>query len=92
MANYKRGTNRIFYQPPDFAAAVVTAYFYTPKLVQTNVYTFTQLEPGLYYLDFKFEDIGDYIGVFYENGIKKHTRVFKVETGYSLYWNGEPLL
>jgi len=86
MANYKRGTNRLFYQPSNFHDAVITAYFYTPKLVKTETYTFTKIEDGLYYLDYKFDDIGEYLGVFFEDDIKTASLVFKVELGYSLWW------
>lgn len=86
MANYKRGVNRLFYQPSSFHSAVVEAYFYTPKLVKTETYIFTELENGLYYLDYKFEDIGEYLGIFFEDSIKIASKVFKVELGYSLWW------
>jgi hypothetical protein len=84
--NYKRGPNRIFYQPTAFQDIDVTIYFYNPALEKTDIYNFTKLEEGLYYLDYDFEEIGEYVGIIFESGVKKKTSVFKVEPGYSLYW------
>lgn len=78
MANYAQGSNRIYYVTSAFKSYVITVYFYTPKLEKTQILTFTELEPGVYYLDVAFTKLGDYIGIFFEDEAKKAAQVFKI--------------
>jgi len=93
MANYRIGKNRIYYQPSNFQSAIIEAYFYSPKGIKSDTYSFIELEDGIYYSDVFFDDLGDYLGVFFEDGEKKSSLVFKVdEKRFSLFWEGEPLM
>jgi len=92
---YRIGQNRIVYQTKSFNTVEVTAYIYNPDLEQSELYTLSELEPGIYYLDYAFNRIGDYIMVTFENGIRSVGKVLKVDEvskDYTLFWEGQPLL
>lgn len=73
------GRNRIVYKSEGFETNLtVTAKFWDPFLETTYTDEFIELEDGLYYLDFDFNHEGTWIGLFYENGEKKSTQIFKV--------------
>jgi hypothetical protein len=61
---------------------VITAYMYSPSLVKTGPHPLTELdeEDGFYYFDFNFNEEGAWIGIFYENGVKKLSNVFRVDS------------
>lgn len=93
MANYRRGWNRIFYRTKGFADVLnVEVYFYSPKLEKSETLTMTKLEDSLYYIDYYFDCIGDFLGVFLEDSVKAGTHVFKVEHGGHIFFEGQPLL
>lgn len=76
---YTTGINRIVYRAESFVAGkVVTAHFWSPTLVKSALQTFTEVELGLYYLDYNFANMGTYLGLFYENGVAKASGVFRV--------------
>jgi len=76
---YTTGTNRIVYRSVGFAAGLtVTAYIWSPTLVKSDLQTFTEVELGLYYLDYNFASVGTYLGAFYEGGVAKASGVFRV--------------
>ena len=76
---YTTGINRIVYRSVGFAAGLtVTAYIWSPTLVRSALQTFTDLELGLYYLDFDFASVGTYMGTFYEEGVATASGVFRV--------------
>jgi len=76
---YTIGVNRVFYKAENFAAGkTVTAYFWSPTLVKSALQTLTELEEGLYYIDYNFAVAGVYGGKFYENGVGKAPGVFRV--------------
>jgi len=76
---YSTGTNRILYRAETFGTEkTVTAYFWNPSLEKSDLQTFTEIEQGLYYLDYNFASEGTYIGLFYEDGTKKASQVFRV--------------
>jgi len=78
---YNTGVNRVIYRAEAFGAGkTVTAYFWNPSLVKSDLQTFTEVELGLYYLDYDFTTTGTYIGLFYENDVAKVNGVFKVST------------
>ena len=54
---YTTGANRIVYKAESFGASkTVTAYFWNPSLEKSSLQTFTEIELGLYYLDYDFEE------------------------------------
>ena len=76
---YTTGVNRIVYGSVGFAAGLtVTAYIWSPALVKSALQTFTEVELGLYYLDYAFATIGTYMGIFYEGGVAKARGIFRV--------------
>lgn len=76
---YETGTNRLIYKAEGFATGLtVTAYIWSPTLVKSALQTFTEVEEGLYYLDYNFTVVGTYFGKFYEGGTAKTTGVFRI--------------
>jgi len=76
---YITGVNRIVYRSVKFATGLtVTAYIWSPTLVKSALQTFTEVELGLYYLDYDFASLGTYFGLFYENTVAKASGVFRV--------------
>lgn len=76
---YTTGVNRIVYRSVGFTAGLtVTAYIWSPTLVKSALQTFTEVELGLYYLDYDFASVGTYMGTFYEGGVAKASAVFRV--------------
>jgi len=76
---YTTGVNRIAYKSENFGTGkTVTAYFWNPSLIKSDLQTFTEIELGLYYLDYDFVNAGTYIGLFHEDGIAKTFGVFRV--------------
>jgi len=76
---YSIGVNRIIYKSENFATGkTVTAYFWNPSLAKSALQTFTEIELGLYYLDYNFNVAGTFIGLFYENAVAKTFHPFRV--------------
>ena len=76
---FETGTNRIIYRSESFVEGLtVTAYIWNPSLVKSSLQTFTEIEEGLFYLDYDFTVSGTYTGVFYEDAAKKTSGVFRV--------------
>lgn len=76
---YTTGTNRVIYKAEGFGTGkTVTAYIWNPSLVKSPQQVFTEIELGLYYLDYNFASLGAYVGLFYENGVAKTAGIFRV--------------
>lgn len=76
---YTTGTNRLVYRSVGFATGLtVTAHIWSPALAKSDLQTFTEVELGLYYLDYDFASLGTYFGLFYENDVAKTSGVFRV--------------
>ena len=79
MYTTELGSNRIVYKATDFHSGVaVTAYVWSPSLVKSSEQTFTEIEEGLYYLDFNFAAIGVWPMLLYEDGSKVGFAVMRV--------------
>lgn len=77
---YTTGVNRIIYKAEGFATGkTVTGYLWSPAKVKSSLQAFTELELGLYYLDFDFASAGTWTGVFFEGGVAKTPGVFRVK-------------
>ncbi len=75
------GRNRVVYQATAFQSGLtVTACFWNPFLEKGPPQQFEELSDGLYYLDFDFSHEGTWIGLFFEDGEKKTSQVYKVTT------------
>jgi len=76
---YSTGVQRILYKAEGFAAGkTVTAYMWSPSLAKSALQTFTELESGLYYLDYDFTVVGTWLGLFFENTVAKVPGVFRI--------------
>lgn len=76
---YTSGVNRVVYKAEAFGTGkTVTAYFWNPSLTKSALQTFTELELGIYYLDYDFTVNGTHIGLFYEGGVAKTVGSFRV--------------
>jgi len=76
----KTGTKRLVYKSENFIESLtVTAYFWNPSLVKSDLQTFTEVESGLYYLDYNFSVTGTYIGLYMEGGVKKSGGAIRVQ-------------
>lgn len=76
---YEQSRKRIFYKANNFATdKTVTAYLWDPNLNKSSLQTFTELEEGLYYLDYTFDKEGSYVGKFYEDDIPTVSGVFDI--------------
>lgn len=77
---FKKGTERLVYKAKGFKTGqTITAHIWDPTFTKSALLTLTEIEKGLYYLDFNFTQEGTYIGLFYENGIESAMGVFRVE-------------
>jgi len=75
------GPNRIIYKATKFRTGrTVTAYLWSPSLVKSDLQTFTEIEQGLYYLDYDFGTAGAWPLIIYEDGTKKGFAVIRIET------------
>lgn len=75
---YNEGVNRLFYKAEGFAEGKeVTIVIWNPILTKTE-YSLEELEEGMYFIDFNFDCRGVWMGLFYENGVKKVSAVFRV--------------
>jgi len=88
---YRYGPNRIYYQTSGFVPKTISCFFYAPDGRSTLTYSFTEIEAGIYYADVVFSEYGDYLGVFYENGNRVTTRIFKVTKLFHTFYEGQPL-
>ncbi|GAH60534.1 unnamed protein product, partial [marine sediment metagenome] len=78
---YTTGVNRIVYRSVGFATGLtVTAHFWSPATppVRSGLQTFTEVELGLYRLDYNFASLGTYFGLFYETAVATTSGVFRV--------------
>jgi len=79
--DYYLGQNRLMFQAPQFTTGMtITTYMYSPQMVKSGLLELIEFEEGFYYLDFNFTEQGAWIGIFYENGVKKLSNVFRVGT------------
>ena len=79
--DYHLGLNRLIYQGPNFATGLtITVYMWNPSMVKTGPFSLTESEEGFYYFDFNFNQEGPWIGLFYENGVRTLSSVFRVGT------------
>ena len=75
----RTGVERIAYKAKGFATGkTVTAYIWSPTLVKSLEQALTELEDGIYYLDYNFSTEGSHIGIFYEDGVPQTFTTFRV--------------
>lgn len=75
------GEHRVIYRAVDWGTGLtVTAYLWSPALVKSELQSFTEIEDGLYHLDFDFTEMGAWTMLMYENGVKAGFAVMRVES------------
>lgn len=85
---YPLGQNRLIYKAPGFTTGIsISVIMWSPSTVKSASLPLTELEEGFYYFDFNFSEVGPWIGLFYENGAKVLSHVFRVgvESGIIRY-------
>lgn len=79
MQSFATGSERIFYKAVNFQTGLtVTAYLWSPILVQSALQTLTEISDGLYYLDYNFDTAGPWPILFMEGGVKVSFAVMRV--------------
>lgn len=76
------GISRLFYRAAkNQTGLTVTAYLWSPATppAKSALQTFTELEGGIYYLDFNFTAYGAWAALFYENGQPTTFGVWRIE-------------
>ena len=82
---FDEGVNRVWYRPIGFKTGLsVQLQLWSPDLNKKELQTFTELEEGLYYLDYNFSCSGTWVGIVYENGTKVGSSTF----GVGIQWPG----
>ncbi len=76
---HKTGVNRIVYKAWGFSTGkTVTAYLWSPTLEKSALQTLSEIELGLYYLDFSFSSVGPWLVLFYEDAVPADFGVYRV--------------
>jgi|SRR3990167_8380870 len=76
---FKPGVNKVFYKSKGFNGGIlVTVEMVFPNLVDRIGLYLDEFEEGVYFLEYNFEFLGKYVGVFYENGKKAQVSSFLV--------------
>ena len=76
---YFRGTNRIFYRSKGFQEGLdVTAQFLNPSMIWGSEVVLDELGSGLYFFDLMMNQVGTWVGLFYEDGEKVLSQNFYV--------------
>jgi len=76
---FDEGINRVFYRPPNFGTGLTIAIqLWDAHLQKRPLRIFKELEEGLYYLDYDFNQRGNWVGIVYENGEKETSQTFQI--------------
>lgn len=77
---YGLGTSRLIYQSKGFVSGkTVTGRMFKPDLTSEDI-VYTEIADGFYYYDFDFTTTGVYSLLVYENGAKKKSNTYRVNT------------
>jgi len=77
---YTKGTNRIWYRPRDFVSGLsVTLQMRKPNgnLCQEQDLVEVDTE-GVYFIDYNFDELGQWLGIIKENNTRKTSTVFQI--------------
>jgi len=76
---YQKGKIRLFYKASAFRQGIqITARYWNPTLVRSGELVALELADGVYYFDVCLEETGDYMWLFFENGVKSVPLVMTV--------------
>ncbi|MHA1883070.1 MAG: hypothetical protein ACTSUO_08500 [Candidatus Thorarchaeota archaeon] len=77
---YSFGSNRIFYRSASFKEGLqVSVDLLSPNLIVHKGISLVEVGSGIYYFDYDFLQEGVWVGIFYENGVKKTSQNFLIE-------------
>ena len=79
--NYTPGSHRLWYKSKGFVEGLnVIVDFTSPTLRRFEDMAFVEESGGLYFLDFEFDEYGDWMATIYENGIKVSCQGYNIST------------
>jgi hypothetical protein len=79
---FPQGFKRLFYQSAKLVEGKeVTVLLRKPNLTCVPTATLSELGNGLYCLKYNFDEIGDYVGTFFEDGEPTGSAIFRVSLG-----------
>ena len=74
------GNHRIIYASKGLVTGLtVRAYIWDTNDVRSGALVVTEIEEGLYCLEYDFDEAGLYMGVFFEDGYASRAQVFRVD-------------
>jgi hypothetical protein len=78
--NYHTGVNRIWYRAAKFATGVdVKVRFRKPDGTLIESFSVPESEDeGIYYLDYNFSELGQWLGIFFEGDLKTSSSIFHI--------------
>lgn len=92
---FSEGVNPVWYRAANFATGKnITVRFRKPDSTLVGPYTVPESEDaGIYRLDYNFDGLGQWVGVFFENGLKTSSSVFHIvpKTSPIVPYNGETM-
>lgn len=78
---YFVGSNRIIYKSTAFKEGLaIFVDLLRPDMSREPSIVLTEIGDGLYYFEYNFLEVGVYTGIFYENGVKKISQNFRIDT------------
>jgi hypothetical protein len=92
---FSEGTNKVWYRPANFCKqCVVAVKFRKPDGTVLEPFVLPDCESkddGVYCFDYNFDALGQWLGIFYEDGIKVASSVFNIvpKTDPSVPYEGE---
>jgi len=79
--NYTIGIHRLWYKSRGFVEGLsVTVDFLSSSLRKFEDLAFVEESGGRYYLDFEFDEYGDWVATVYENGEKVSCQGYYIST------------
>jgi hypothetical protein len=90
---FSEGTNRVWYRAANFNSEDgITVRFHKPDETDDGPMSMPQCcEDGLYCLEYNFDQLGAWIGIFFEDGLKTSSSIFNIvpKTDPSVPYDGE---
>lgn len=75
---YQRGLRRLYYRSKKLKTGKeVSVIIYSPEL-DYSTYMFTELGYGVYYCDYDFCDLGNYVVIYFENGVQTGIGIYRI--------------
>lgn len=74
-----KGTRRFFYTSNNYIEGIIVKLILiTPNLKELLPITLTEFKYGLYYFEYEFKMIGNYVGIFFENDEHVGETIFRI--------------